>query len=273
MCVVAAVVIAVALSWSSVLELLRPAPDPLVIAVIPAEADMLTKAQFAPLVDYIAGEIGQPVELMTVSDYAAVVEAMKYGHADVARFGPFSYVLATQEAEVEAIATAIKGDTNAPNYHAYIIAREPITDFNGRTMAYVDVGSTSGYLVPATYIQNAAIELGEVFFAGGHGAAIEAVKNGTVDLGSVASNRYWVAVAEGIITEGEIKVVWQSEAIPNSPIAVQKSMEADLKQMITNAFLSAPRDIVEALGVGEVGYVVADDSDYDPIREVQATLK
>jgi len=265
--------IAAALSWSSILELLDPTPDPLVMVVIPAEADLLTREQFAPLVDYIAGEIGQPVKLITVSDYAAVVEAMKYGHADIARFGPFSYVLATQEADVEAIVTAIKENTNAPNYYAYIIAREYITDFNGKTMAYADVGSTSGYLVPATYIQNAGIRLGEVFFAGGHGAVIEAVKNGTVDLGSVASNRYWVAIAEGVIIEDEIKVVWQSETIPNAPIAVQKSMETDLKRKVTNAFLSAPRDIVEMLNVGEIGYVVAKDSDYDPIREVQKILK
>lgn len=251
----------------------KPKLESLIMVVIPAEADLLTKEQYTPLMDYLGGQVGQPIELMTVADYAAVVEAMKYGHADIARFGPFNYVLATQEAEVEAIVTAVKEDTGQPNYLAFIIAREKIIDFNGKTMAYVDVGSASGYLAPATYIQQQGIGLGEIFFAGTHSAVIEAVKNGTVDLGAIASNRYYVALEEGVIGEGEIEIVWQSELIPNSPIAVQKSMSPKLKAKITDAFLSAPRDIVEALGVGEIGYVLATDNDYDIIREIQATLK
>lgn len=243
------------------------------MVVIPAEAELLTKEQFTPFVEYLSEEIGQAVELKTVADYTAVVEAMKYGHADIARFGPFSYVLATQEADVEAIVVAIKKKTGKPNYRALLIAREAVTDFNGRTMAYTDVGSTSGYLIPATYIQTSSIELGEVFFAGSHGAVIEAVKNGTVDLGAVADNRYYIALEEGIITEGEIVIVWQSDLIPNSPVAVQKSMDAELKQRITEAFLSAPRELVEGLGIGEIGYVLASDNDYEVIRAVQEVLE
>lgn len=272
LCAIVVVAIAVALTWGNVQKLLNPEPEPLIMVVIPAEAELLTKEQFAPLIDYLTEKIGQTVELMAVADYTAVVEAMKYGHADIARFGPFNYVLATQEADVEAVAVAIKKKTGKPNYRAFLIAQEVITDFNGRTMAYVDISSASGYLIPATYIQANNIELGEVFFAGSHSAVIEAIKNGTVELGAVADNRYYVALEEGVITEGEIVIVWESELIPNSPVAVQKSMDAELKQRVIEAFLSAPKNIVEELGIGETGYVIAIDSDYDPIREVQKML-
>ncbi|GAG55581.1 unnamed protein product, partial [marine sediment metagenome] len=155
--------------------------------------------------------------------------------------------IATQEADVEAIAAGIKKSSGRPDYRAIIIARadRAITDLNGKTLAYVDVGSASGYLFPSTYIAEQGIQLGEVLFAGGHGAVIQAVKNGTVDAGAIADNRYRIALEEGVIADGEFAIVWQSEPIPNSPVAVQKSMEPELKANILKALLNMPREVVE----------------------------
>ncbi len=211
------------------------------------------------------------MELILVADYTSVVEAMKYGHADVARFGPFSYVLATQEADVEAVAVAVKEKTGTPFYKSIIISATDIEDLNGKTFAYVDVASTSGYLAPATYFWREGIEPGEVFFAGSHGAVIEAVKNGTVDAGAVADNRYLTAVQEGVIAEKDFFIVWESDPIPNSPVAVQKSMDGQLKDLLITALLDAPQDIVYSTGIGEIGFVEARDSDYDIVRRMQET--
>lgn len=259
--------------FSVLLASCKPA-RPLTFVIIPAEEGSLSQEQFAPLVEYLTKELGREVELLTVADYTAVVEAMKYKHADVARFGPFNYVLATQEAEVEAIAAGIKAKTGQPDYKAFIVARtdRDIGDLSGHSFAYVDVGSASGYLVPATHVEQAGIELGEVLFAGTHSAVIEAVKNGTVDAGAIADNRYYVALEEKIIEEGEFTILWESEPIPNSPVAVQKSMDAQLKKRLTEALLACPREIVEATGIGEIGYAPMTDGDFDVIREIQETL-
>ncbi|NIV32703.1 MAG: phosphate/phosphite/phosphonate ABC transporter substrate-binding protein [Anaerolineae bacterium] len=244
----------------------------LVFAVIPAEDAGRAHAQFTPMVEHLSQEIGIEVELLTVADYAAAVEALKYGHADFARFGPFTYVMAVEEAGAEIIATAVKASSGAASYTSMIITRadRDITSLEGASFAYVDVGSTSGYLAPHTYIVEAGIRLGEVFFAGSHNAVIEAVKNGTVDAGAVASNRYYVALDEGVLAEGEVVVVWESDPIPNAPIAVRQGMDPALKAKILSAFLSAPQEVVEAMGIGETGYVSAADSDYDVIRRMQA---
>jgi len=253
----------------------RPSPEPipgLTFVVIPSEEAGATQGQFAPFVDYLSESIGRPIELLTVSDYTAVVEAMKYGHADIARFAAFGYVMATQETDVEVLVTAIKTTTNQPSYYGLIVVRADsgITDLNGATFAYVDVGSTSGYLVPSTYIMREGIELGEVLFAGSHYAVIEAVKNGSVAAGAIADNRYALALEKGIIAEGELTILWESDPIPNCPIAVRKDMDESLKVQLVEAFLSAPQELVEGCGVGETGYVVMSDSDYDFVREVQA---
>lgn len=239
--------------------------------IIPAEEASLSEQQFGPFVEYLSDALDREVELLLVADYTAVVEAMKYGHADVARFGPFSYALAAQEADVEAVAAAVKESTGRAAYHALIVARadRDVASLDGANFAYVDPASTSGYLSPATYLMEAGVELGEVFFAGTHGAVIEAVKNGTVDAGAVADNRYLVALAEGVVGEGELEVLWESDPIPNSPVAVQKTMDAGLRARLVAALLAMPREIVEHTGIGEIGFVEADDSDYDVVRRMQ----
>jgi len=250
-----------------------PQTRSLTYVIIPAEEAVKSQGQFEPFVEYLSGRLGREVELMVVSDYAAVVEAMKYGHADIARFGPFNYVLAMQEADIEVLVAGIKENTMGPSYHALIIARADrgVTDLEGKSFAFSDVGSASGYLAPMTYLQENGIQPGEIFFSGSHSASIEAVRNGTVDVAALADNRYLEALKEGVINIGEFVILWESSPIPNSPIAVQKSMDPNLKAQILGAFLEAPREIVEGLGIGEVDYVRIQDSDYDIIRQMQET--
>jgi phosphonate transport system substrate-binding protein len=250
-----------------------PRAEPLRYVIIPSEGSTRPQEQFAPFIEHLSGELGQEVVLVLVPDYAAAVEAMKYGHADIARFGAFSYIMATQEAGVEAVAVGVKANTGEPEYYALIVARADrgVTDLNGASFAFSDVGSTSGYLAPVTYFDQAGIEPGEVFFSGSHNASIEAVKNGTVDAAGVADNRYITALEEGVIAEGEFEILWKSDPIPNAPIAVRGDLDPRLKDRIQQAFLNAPGELVEGLGVNEIGYVEVEDGDYDIIRSMQET--
>lgn len=242
--------------------------DVLRMVVIPADDEVSTKELYQPFVDSVESGTGMKVELMTVVDYAAVVEAMKYGHADVARFGPFNYVLATEEADVEAVVVGIKKSTGQPGYYALIISRPDLESLEGATFAYVDPGSSSGYLFPNYYVQTNSIELGKEMFAGSHPAVIEAVKNGSVDAGAVASNRLETALREGVLTEGQVKIYWQSDLIPNALWAVQKDMDEELKQAFIDTLLNMPEDIVYSLGVEEIDFVPIRDEDYQFVRDV-----
>lgn len=246
--------------------------EPLTYVIVPAEEGSLSKEQFEPFIDYLSNALGREVELMLVSDYAAVTEAMKFGHADIARFSSSGYVVARdrEKLDIEVIAVAIKENTGQPSYKSLIVtlADGGIDNLTGASFAYVDIGSTSGYLAPATYILEEKIELGEIYFAGSHGAVIEAVRNGTVDAGAIADNRYYVALEEGIIAEGEFQILWESDPIFNVPVVTQSSMDPQLKEDLRQALLNAPRDVVEHTGIGEIGFVEATDSDYDQVRKM-----
>lgn len=245
--------------------------DPLTFVVIPSEDAAMARTQWEPMVEYLSDGMGREVELLVVSDYTAVVEAMRYGHADIARLSPVGYVMALEEgADIEPIAIAVKQETGLPGYYAMLVALTDtdVSDLNALTFGFVDVGSTSGYVAPSIYLQEENATPAQSLFAGSHNAVILAVKNGSVDVGAVASNRIAVALDGGVIVDGEFKVVWQSPLIPNCPIAVQSKMSERDKGKLTALFLNAPEEIVIAAATNENDYVEVDDSVYDPIREI-----
>lgn len=245
--------------------------DPLTFVVIPSEDAAVARDQWVPMVQYLSDGMNRDIELRVVSDYTAVVEAMIYGHADIARLSPVGYVMAINEgADIEPIAIAVKAETGLPGYYAMLIALADtdVSDLNALTFGFVDVASTSGYVAPSIYLQEQDIEPSQVIFAGSHNAVILAVKNGSVDVGAVASNRVAVALEEGVLKDGEFKIVWQSPLIPNCPIAVQSKLPKRQRVKLEALFLDAPEDIIVASATNEIDYIEVDDSIYDPIREI-----
>lgn len=250
-------------------------------ALIPAEEPALEMELWRPIGDYLEEKIGIPIEMTISTDYTALVTAMKYGHADMARFGPFNYVLATTQTECEAIVRSIKKSTGKDAYYGLIITQrtsdiETLQDLKDRTFAFVDPASCSGGLVPKTALIKNGIDpdkdLKETYYAGSHQAVILAIRGDKIDAGAVADNRLWDAVEAGVIRECDYVIIWRSELICNSPIAVRSDMDEELKQKLIQAFLEMPKELALNYGCKALGWVIAKDKDYDPIREIAETL-
>ena len=208
------------------------------------------------------------------------IEALRAGHIDVALLGPFSYVLATTQADVEAFAITVTAKTMQPGYHSIIITLKdsPINslmDIKGRTYAFVDPGSTSGYMVPSAFFERAGIvperDFKQVMYSGGHDASIVAVAEGKVEAASVADRILERAFAKGLADRKKIKVIWQSDLIPNNPMLYRKALSESLKKKIRDAFFG-----FKNLAFGEMGTVArfdpATDKTYDVIRKIASAL-
>ena len=255
--------------------------EPLKMALIPGGEAIAEVERYEPIAAYLAEQIGRDIEMVMCTDYTAVVIALKTGDADIARFGPFSYLLAVEEAKVEIIVRGVKKSTGKDAYHGYIITRadsgiKTLNDLKGKTFAFVDVASTSGYLIPQAVLKDAGIDpesdFAETFFAGSHPAVIEAVKAGQVDAGAIADNRWEDALEAGVIQEGELFIVYKTDPIPMSPEVVRSGMDPELKKKIQDAYLNMPSELSEQ-AVGKIsGYVIAVDSDYDFLRDVSKVL-
>lgn len=255
-------------------------PGVLMVGFIPAEDARAMIRQSKPIADKLSKAIGMKVELFVGSDYNATIEALRAGHIDVALLGPFSYVLATTQADVEAFAITVTAKTMQPGYHSIIITQKdsPINslmDIKGRTYAFVDPGSTSGYMVPSAFFVRAGIvpekDFKQVMYSGGHDASIVAVAEGKVEAASVADRILERAFAKGLADRKKIKVIWQSDLIPNNPMLYRKALSEGLKKKIRDAFFG-----FKNLAFGEMGTVArfdpATDKTYDVIRQIASAL-
>jgi phosphonate transport system substrate-binding protein len=256
-------------------------PGVLTVGFIPAEDSRAMVRQSQAILDIVAKHTGMKIDTFVGSDYNATIEALRAGHVDVALLGPFSYVLATTVSQVEAFAVTVTARSMQPSYKSIIIAAKDspinsIADLKGRTFAFVDPGSTSGYMVPAAAFINAGItpekDFKQVMYSGGHDSTIVSVGAGKVDAGSVADRIYERGCAKGLADCNKLKVIWTSPAIPNDPLLYRKSLSEDMKKRIREAFFS-----IKNLAFGEMGTVArfdpASDADYDPLREIAKALK
>lgn len=250
-------------------------PEVLRYGVLPTEEESL-ETQRGPYFEHLEQELGIPVEYYIGNDYGAIIVAMSTGRVEAANFGPESYVLATENADVEAVALSDSIENGTGYYSGLWTYKgsgiESIEDARGKTLAFVDPASTSGYLVPMVYmLRDLEIKPEEYFssviFAGNHSSSLLSLANGRVDVAAISFTTAARAMEEGEIAEGEIVNLWKSEKIPGSPIAVRGDLPESFKTAFQEAVLSFDDpEGLEALGIKR--YVATDDSNYDVVREL-----
>jgi len=251
------------------------------VGLIPSEDSRAMLESSQQLLDALEKNLGIKVQGFVASDYNGVIEAMRSSHVDVAYLGPFSYVLGTTVAAIEAFATAETAKSSRSFYRSQIIARKDSDirdwkDLKGRTFAFVDPSSTSGHLFPKAGLLKLGFDpekdFGRVLFTGSHDANALAVANKRVDAATIADRILDAAVQKKLVDRADIHVVWESDPIPESPTCWRKNLPDDLKANIKSAFLNI-RDITWA-DQGKLNrFVETNDQAYDIIRETAKVLK
>ncbi|ROS02065.1 phosphonate transport system substrate-binding protein [Sinobacterium caligoides] len=253
---------------------LSVAAETLKIALIPAEDSRAMIKASEALMNELEKKLGIEVEAFVATDYNGVIEALRAKHVDVAYLGPFSYVKAVDIANVEAFAVAETKKKGSVAYHSQIIAQKDsainsLDDLKGHSFAFVSPTSTSGYVFPMVGLKEHGIEptrdFANVVYTGAHDANILALKNHRVDAVTVADRILDAALEKGLISKDDYKVIWRSDAIPESPMAWRKDLPAPLKAKIKAAFLS-----MENVKFGDQGainrYIETNDKAYDVVR-------
>jgi phosphonate transport system substrate-binding protein len=130
-------------------------PKKLVVGAVPSENAASMTLKYQNFVSQLSKATGLPVEFVSATDYAGIIEAQIAGRVDMAFYGPFSYVLAkARGAKIDVVGTVVKTPTTKPGYLSYGITKSTRTDitslkdFKGKKICFVDAASTSGYLMP-----------------------------------------------------------------------------------------------------------------------------
>jgi phosphonate transport system substrate-binding protein len=263
-------------------------PDKIVFAPVPAENAAAALAAWGPWVKGLEKALGIKVEQVSTSDYAGVIEGQLNNKIDLAMYGPFSYYLARQAgAKIDPIAVTVSQVGLPPSYQSYLVTKagssiNTIADVRGKKVCFTDGASTSGYLYPYAGLKEAGIDPDKdltPILAGGHDRSLTAVKAGTCDAGFAFDDMVNItAVDRGLIKPEEIKVIWKSKAIPNSPMAVSTALPPGLVAKIKatvpkidTLWLQRNGTCTEAATCnigGANAWVAVNDSFFQPIADV-----
>lgn len=241
--------------------------DALTIGVPPIENAEAGQARYAPLAEYLSETLGVPVTLRIASAYSGIIQAMDAGEVDMAMFGAAAFAAADDVllGDLEPLAHAVSSSGDR-GYYAIVVTGadsglETIADLKGKTLAYADPNSASGYLVPSFYFSK--MDLGDDFFAstgfsGGHENSILAVVRGTYDAAATWHYSPESGAVERMAKRGEIEadavqVIWESPLIPSDAWSVRMSMPDDLKGALSDAMTTFAEAEPEEFSVVSAG--------------------
>lgn len=235
-------------------------------------------ATYRPLANYLAAQLNRPVELRTVDSWEGLAKSLAAGETDIALMGPWGYVLANNEAGAQVVSTILYDDK--PEYFAIIVTHpnsgiKTLADLKGKTFAFGDKGSTSGYLIPTHYFMtqgiNPATYFSKVLYTK-HQAIETQVAQGVLDAGADYNRNRNAMIEQGLIKAAQSVIIWQSAPLPNDAVAVSKTLFAD-KALVASlqAALSkvgeAQKTQPNLLPPHYTGFVTRDNSFYKPIRD------
>ena len=235
-------------------------------------------ATYRPLANYLAAQLKRPVELRTVDSWEGLAKSLAAGETDIALMGPWGYVLANNEAGAQVVSTILYDDK--PEYFAIMVTHpnsgiKTVADLRGKTFAFGDKGSTSGYLIPLDYFMtqgiNPATYFGKVLHTK-HQAIETQVAQGVLDAGADYNRNRNAMIAQGLIKASQSVVIWQSAPLPNDAVAVSKTLFADkaLVARLQTALISvgeAQKTQPNLLPPHYTGFVSRDNRFYKPIRD------
>lgn len=263
---------------------LEGAPEgPVRIAFVPSVEQGAIEMQLGRFDKGLAELLGHPVESSIVLSYAACIEQMAAGHFEAALLPSLAYVLAHDRYDVRVALKAVRH--GSPTYRGQIITRidsgiDTLEDLRGRTFGFTDVSSASGHLYPKTLLINSGIDpdtdLAEVTFVGSqHAAVIEAVLHGRIDAGACFDDaRTLLEETEPQVMQ-ETKVVAYTPQIPADTVSLRADCVGPFYDRLVQALMELSREGEESplMSIYTIEELVpAEDTDYDPIRQMVTTL-
>lgn len=217
--------------------------------------------RYTPVVAYFEQALGVKVELHNATDYASTIEAMRAKRVEFSRMGPAAYAKADEIMgdDVQPVALMQNADGTG-GYHSVVVVRadSPFTslaDLRGKTFAWADPNSASGYQMPNYFLRKEGIDLATFFsrseFSGSHENSIIALVNGTFDGAATwyrndEHSNFGRMIQKGMIPEGSVRVIYKSPLIPNSPWVIRTNIPEPMFDAIRQAILAMPEEGKEA---------------------------
>ncbi|MEC9490303.1 MAG: phosphate/phosphite/phosphonate ABC transporter substrate-binding protein [Halanaerobiales bacterium] len=259
-------------------------PEKLVLGMVPSREASKLVNDLEPLADILAEELGVEVDHYISTSYTGLIEAIGTGKIDIGLFGPFAMVLADQRHDVNFLVNTVR--YGASKYRGQFMVQsdsgiESVEDLEGKTLAFTDPASTSGYLFPYVYLKN---KIGldpendmQTTFAGGHDAAALALYNGDVDAAVTFEDARGSIEEEYPDVMEKLKVIGYTNYIPNDGLIARRGLSDQFTQKIEEVFLNIGDTDQEVAMLDSIfnasGFEKVTSEDYDVVRETYEEMK
>jgi len=228
------------------------------------------------LAKMVSERTGYDVTSNVATSFAAVIEAMGAGNADIGWLNTFGYILAHEKYGVDvALATQRFGTTT---YKGQINIRndsgiESLEDLKGKTFCRPDPLSTSGWIIPSITLAANGIDPEndiEVVDVGSHNNVVAAVYNGECDAGATYVDARGTIEDDYPDVKDVVVVLTESADIPNDTVSFAPDVPADVRENVVNALLDIASSEEGKAALEQLyeieGLVPVDDSFYDAFR-------
>ncbi len=220
------------------------AQQTLKVTTIPEEAATEQIRKFGPLTKYLERTVGMKVEFTPVNDYPAAVESLVNKQVDLVWFGGFTFVQAHLRSGGKVVPIAQREEDT--QFRSVFISQtdsgiKTLADLKGKQVSFGSASSTSGHLMPRSFLLEAKIDpekdFKRVAYSGAHDATIASVVGGRVDAAALDITVWRKFVDEKKVDTAKVNVFFTTPPYFNYNWSVHADMPAALRERITKALL------------------------------------
>lgn len=254
------------------------------IGAIPDQDPDKIARNYGLLADYLSEELGVTVNFQPVTEYQAAVTGFRVGDLDLVWFGGLTGVQARLQVEgAEAIA---QRDIDAEFTSVFIAGTDtgidPVSDvaglvaLKGKSFTFGSESSTSGRLMPQSFLEQAGVSLedldGEPGFSGAHDKTIALVESGTFEAGALNSQVWKSAVEDGKVDLDKVQLIFETPAYYDYHWVARPELGSDLQAKVVAALSKLDASNAEQAEIldffGAQSFIATDSSNYADIEAV-----
>lgn len=240
--------------------------------------DGLSQPERMPLQNYLAKQMGSDIKLTTPNSYNEMIDGLSAGSVDFALVGAVTYVRA--HAKIGAV-PLVQRSTDL-QFHAVFIAGadtpiHSLRDLKGKKLAYGDVTSTSGHLIPYLEMKQAGLNPDkdvDFRYSGGHALTVKLVESGVVDAGAVDETVFKSMVSGGKIDGHKVRIFFTSRAFVDYVWVARKGISDAERQKFADALLGLKEgkddNVLKILRASK--FIKANDEEYATVRRLAHEL-
>ena len=222
------------------------------VTTIPEEAATEQMRKFGPLANYLEKQLNVKVEFTPVSDYPAAVEALVNKKVDLAWLGGFTYVQANIRSGGKIVPLAQREEDT--KFQSVFITKtdsgiKSLADMKGKQISFGSQSSTSGHLMPRSFLLAANInpekDFARIAYSGAHDATIASVVSGKVDAAALDITVWKKFVSENRVDTKAVDVFYTTPGYFNYNWSVHADMPQAMQDKVKAALLALSPSVPE----------------------------